>query len=487
VTDESSGEASALAPLTERDRGARGVYLACRAVGLVSLLAFSSLHVQLSGLFGEQGIVPLAPRLSRVSFVDAPSLLLFAGGGDGSLHAVALVGELASLAVALGVVPGLGALVAWLTYLSFVSVGWPFLPLQWDTLLLEALVLVAAVSPWDRWRVRPTALPEPAPLSRAVLVFLVCRLHFASGMVKVLSGDPHWADLSALDFHFETQPLPGPLSPFAHHLPSGVHALMVAATYAIEIALPWAALARRGRLLVAGGFVVLQLAIVLTGNYGFFNLLSIALVPALLDDAQLERLSRWLVHEPAARPFSTRFGERPRVVVLAPLALFAAPDPPGPRGGELPMAFDPAVAAIDRLHLTSEYGPFGVMTTERREIVIELSENGVDWVEQSWAWKPDRIDGALPFLPGHMPRLDWMLWFAALGEPEDSVWVLAVERALLERRAPVLDLVGPSPLAGPPRSVRAVRYRYRFASSGASDVWVREGREPFGPTLTRRE
>ena len=127
------------------------------------------------------------------------------------------------------------------------------------------------------------------------------------------------------------------------------------------------------------------------------------------------------------------------------------------------------------------------MTTERPEIVIELSEDGAHWVEQPWAWKPHRLDGSLPFVPGHMPRLDWMLWFAALGEPEDSPWVLAVERALLEERAPVQALLGPSPLTGRPRAVRAVRYHYHYAPAGASDVWVREGREPFGPTLTRRD
>jgi hypothetical protein len=253
-------------------------------------LAFVSLHVQLDGLFGSQGIAPLAPRLEHVHFADVPSLLVLTGASEGAMSFVAFLGELASLALLFGVLPGLAALIAFAAYLSFVGVGWPFVPLQWDTLLLEALVLTALVSPWDRVLVRPTALPEANDFARAAIVFLACRLHVASGLVKVLSGDPHWAALDALDFHFETQPLPTPLAPLAHALPTPIHAAMTLVVYALEIVLPFAAPVRAARPWVLAGLVLLQLTIAITGNYGFFNLLAAVLALPLLDDAQLARV-----------------------------------------------------------------------------------------------------------------------------------------------------------------------------------------------------
>lgn len=473
-----------------RPSAARAHHLALRGVGLVSLLAFVSLHVQLAGLLGEHGILPLAPRLGRVAFLEAPSLLFLTGPSDASMHALAILGELASLALALGILPGPAALLAWAAHLSFVSVGWPFLPLQWDTLLLESLVLAAATSPWDRFRIEARFLPEPAPIARVALAFLVCRLHFASGLVKLLGGDPHWADLSALDFHFETQPLPGPLSPLAHALPASLHAAMVLATYLLEIVLPLAALARRGRALVAAGFVLLQLSIVATGNFGFFNLLALTLTLALLDDAQLltfaPALGRWLSVELRAPRTTPRWGSGPRVALVAPLVVLGTLDLYGTLGGRLPEALDPIVLEVHRYHLTSEYGPFAIMTTERREIVLEASRDGLEWEEYDFRWKPDDPREGLPFVPGHMPRMDWMLWFAALDGPDATPWVRALERALLEDRAPVRDLFARVPFDGEaPTYVRAVRWRYRLAPPGAPSTWVRDEREPFGPTMRR--
>ncbi len=125
------------------------------------------------------------------------------------------------------------------------------------------------------------------------------------------------------------------------------------------------------------------------------------------------------------------------------------------------------------------------MTTVRREISIEVSNDGVRWEPVRFRHKPDALDDALSFVPLHMPRMDWMMWFAALGEPEDARWVLLLERGLLEDRAAVRELFAEVPFAGQVRFVRAVRHRYRFDPSGEA-TWVRDEREPFGPTLSRR-
>ena len=456
---------------------------------LVSLAAFVSLHVQLEGLFGSDGVVPLAPRLEHVGFTDVPSLLVLTGASDGAMGLVALVGELASVALLVGVLPGLAALVAFAAYLSFVGVGWPFVPLQWDTLLLEALVLTALASPWDRVLVRPSALSEPPVMARVAIVFLACRLHVASGLVKVLSGDPHWAALDALDYHFETQPLPTPLAPLVHALPTSIHAAMTLVVYGLEIVLPLAAPARVARPWVLAGLWLLQLTIALTGSYGFFNALSAVLALPLLEDAPLARGAPWLARrvgvEPATEP---RRGAR-RVGVVGALAIglvtLGALDFLETVGARFPEPIEDARAALGRLHLTSPYGPFGVMTTVRREISIEVSPDGARWEAVRFHHKPDDVAASLPIVPLHMPRMDWMLWFAALGEPEDARWVLLIERGLLEDRAAVRGLFAEVPFAGQVRFVRAVRHRYRFDPSGEA-TWVRDEREPFGPTLSRR-
>jgi hypothetical protein len=464
----------------ERPSSAFSTYLTTRAIGLVSLAAFVSLHVQVIGLLGDEGVLPLAPRLARARFEDAPSLFFLLGASDAVLHAVAVLGEIASLALAVGALPGLAALLAWAAYLSFVSVGWPFFPLQWDTLLCEALVLVAAASPWDRVLVRPSALPEPSPVARFALVFLVCRLHFASGLVKLLSGDPRWADLSALSYHFETQPLPNPIAPYVHALPATVLAAATLLTLVLEIGAPLLAPLRPARPLVVASLVGLQALIALTGNYGFFNVLSAALCIPLLDDAQL-RVPAGVGRE--ASPPSSPWA-RARVVVLATLVALATIDLVGSLGVVLPAPVERAAASVSPLHLTSSYGLFAVMTTVRDEIVLEGSEDGEQWVAYDFRYKPDAPEGGLPFAPLHLPRLDWMLWFAALGEPEDAGWVRALELALLEDRGPVRALFARVPFDHPPAYVRAVRYRYRYARGGR--VWSREGAQPFGPVLHRR-
>lgn len=481
----------------------RVLELTSRLVGGVALVAFASLHVQVLGLFGEGGIVPLAARIERLDVWSTPSLFHAVGASNTALLSVLLLGELGALGVVLGVLPGIGALVAWASYLSFTSVGWPFLPLQWDALLCESLVLVAITRPWDRVRVRLDALSPVPPLARAAFVLLVCRLHFASGLVKVLGGDPRWADLSALDFHFETQPLPGPLSPLVHVLPPSIHAAMVLATYAIEIGLPLFAWSRTGRVVAFAGFATLQSTIAATGNYGFFNLLSLVLSLPLLDDGQLARFAPWLAkrmrEEPAPAPCGVEVGSalrledsppthrpasRIRPVLVSVAMTLGAIELAGTLGLRPPEVVDSLLLPLRRLEIASPYGPFGVMTTVRREIVFEVTSDGETWHEVEFRYRPGERRRPLPFLPGHLPRLDWMLWFAALGEPEDSPWILAFERALLDGRPDVLRLLSRWPIEGPAQAVRAMRYRYRFAEERDA-VWSRDEREPFGATMRR--
>lgn len=472
-------------------RHALSVALTLRAIGLVSLAAFVSLHVQVVGLFGERGIEPIATTVAFFGehvehpWTMVPSLFLVLGGSSAALHGVCVVGELASLATVLGVGGPLGPLVAYACYLSFVSLGAPFVPLQWDTLLVESLVIAAIASPLT---LRPVPLSRPRapePFALFALWLLVGRLMFAAGYVKLASGDEAWSSLRALDYHFETQPLPTRAGWLMHFAPSWMRTLGVALTFAVELGLPWAILfGRVGRRVAAGGFVLLMALIAATGNYGFFDFLAIALSLSLVDDEAWARLR-------AVAPDAIRAPSRALVVVRTLAAtqmafgLLAILTTLGAR----PLVPDAVTAlddAVDPFHVASGYGLFAVMTRERPIVVFEGSDDGETWRAYDYRWQSG--DPARPpevCMP-HMPRLDWMIWFAGLrGEPEP--WIVSTEIGLLEARPEVLSLFGDDPFEGhPPRYVRSVVYDYAFAAPGDVAWWSREGRAPFGPTLEHR-
>ena len=306
-------------------------------LGMVFAIAFGSLWVQLQGLFGSDGILPgcafleLAhERLGSRAFREVPTLY-WIHCSDAVLHASCAAGLLLSLLLIIGVAPSLVAGLLWLLYLSLSTIGGLFLGYQWDFLLLETGFLAIffaprQLRPRDAWR---------TPVPRAVLWllrWLVFRLFFLSGAVKLGSGDEMWRTLSALNYHYFTQPLPTWTSWYAHHLPRQLHALSVLGMFAVELAAPFAALGpRRLRAMACAALLLLQALIGLTGNYGFFNLLAVVLCVTLLDDAMLRRAlpQRWrgrLDRAPASRPAQPRRAARAAwaTLVVAVIALTSA-------------------------------------------------------------------------------------------------------------------------------------------------------------------
>ncbi len=452
--------------------------LALRSIGAVSLCAFVSLHVQLAGLFGDGGIDPMEARVARISeqlsFADVPSVLLWIGGSDAAMSATCIAGELASLAMLFAVGGGLAPLIAYAAYLSFVSLGAPFLPLQWDTLLTESLVVAAIASPRTLRRV-PLRVPHaPHPIALFAMWLLVGRLMFASGWVKLASGDPAWRTLTALDFHFETQPLPTLVGYAMHFAPSFFRVSGVVMTFVVELVLPSGiAFGTLGRRIAAVGFASLLLVIAITGNYGFFDFLALALTISLVDDDALRfRFTR----PDGASPHAI-------TIVAGAQTLFALLALGGTLGvGTLvPQAMDP-------FRVANHYGLFAVMTQERPIVIFEGSEDGVTWREYDYRWQSGDPSRAPAACMPHMPRLDWMVWFAGLGGGEPEPWIVRTEIALLEARPDVLALFGRDPFDGrAPRFVRTIRYDYAFAPPGDRDWWARSDGQPYGPVLQRRE
>jgi len=266
-----------------------------RLLGAVYVFAFGSLGLEIRGLIGQHGILPASEYLARAATALGPArfwrLPTFAwlGAGDRTLHVLCILGVLAGLLVVLGRVQTLALAAAWSLYLSLSVVGQIFLGYQWDALLLETgLIAIFLVPP--RLRARHE---RPVRLSLWLLRWLLFRLMFASGVVKLSSGDPAWRSLQALRFHFETQPLPTWIGWWAHQLPASVATAACVLMFAIELLAPFAVLAPPRWLMVrrlaAAALLCLQLLIALTGNYGFFNLLSAALTLCLLDDRCFKR------------------------------------------------------------------------------------------------------------------------------------------------------------------------------------------------------
>jgi len=445
---------------------ARSARLFRRLTALSYLASFLSLWVQIDALVGSRGILPAASFLGLIrrelgssAYWAAPTLL-WLGASDAALHALCAGGVLLSVLVFLEVAPALGFALLWGLSLSLSVAGQQFLEFQWDALLLEAGFLAIWISPL---RLAPGPPAEPPRAARLLIVWLAFQLVFFSGVVKLASGDPSWRSLTALRVHFQTQPLPTQLEWLAHQLPGRGLDLMTLTMFAIELGAPFFLFGpRRLRAIAVSSLVALQVVIAATGNYAFFNLLAVALCLAALDDQSL----------PGGRcvPPGARFRNWPRGV-LAPVAvlivLVSTTNATSQLGWRPPRPAALLSLIVEPFRSINRYGLFAVMTTTRPEIVVEGSDDGVQWKEYEFRWKPGDPSRAPHWVAPHQPRLDWQMWFAALGGPEQSPWFSAFLRRLLEGEPAVRRLLARDPFApGHPRLVRALLYDYRFTTIG---------------------
>jgi hypothetical protein len=487
-----------------------------RLLALVYLVAFASLATQMTGLVGERGILPVGEFLDRAhdaygtgAYRLYPTLLWFSST-DAILSLLCWSGVAASLLLFVGVAPIASALVLWALYLSLTIAGQTFLQFQWDALLLETGLLAILYAP-PVWRLRAENDIAPPALVRWVLWGLAFKVTFLSGITKILSGDPTWANLTALRYHYETQPLPMWTSWFMHQLPQSVHVASAAGMFFIELVVPWVVFLptrwRRVRLIGCVLMISLQLGIAATGNYGFFNLLTIVLYLAVLDDRHLGSLTGRVPPSAAATrggpdhqskgsvgqvPLSTvaRRSEPARcrlvangaavvIAVFSTMTFFREIDQTWRRQSPLEHLWSPRVLSwIDRLDSINGYGLFRVMTTERPEIVIEVSEDGVTWKEQEFRWKPGDLKRRPAIVEPHMPRLDWQMWFAALDPASAQEWLRPLTLRLLNRERTTVELLAPSPLRGEARYARLALYQYHFTSrrerAESGTWWKRE-------------
>jgi hypothetical protein len=450
-----------------------------RLLGAVYLVAFASLAPQITGLVGSHGLLPAAPYLDwAYSLYGArayrllPTLLWF-DPSDAALRLVVWAGIVLSTLLIAGVAQRAVLAGLWVLYLSVTTVGQDFLSFQWDALLLETGLLAMIWAPGG-WR---SGAPEAAPLPavRWLLVFLLFKLMFLSGVTKLLSGDPTWRHLTALDYHFETQPLPPWTAWYAHHQPAGLHRVATAGMFAIELAAPWLMFApprlRALRYGAVAALTALQAAIALTGNYGFFNLLAVVLCVPVLDDGAVRRVlpvGRGSERHEAGAWRAMVTAMVPLLFLLSGISVFAemAYTLPDGRGAALvPRWATGMLSAAAPFRSINGYGLFRVMTTERPEIVVEGSADGEHWKEYEFRYKPGPVARRPPFVEPLHPRLDWQMWFAALAPVNNLPLLRALAQRLKAGAPEVLTLMGRNPFpTAPPRSVRFAIYDYRFTT-----------------------
>ena len=444
-----------------------------RGLASVYFIAFASLIPQILGLVGEHGIVPALDSVSSVMFLPVSDTVLTALPWAGMVLAAMLFFRIVPMAAVIGL---------YVLYLNVAGLGQDFFTFQWDALLLEAGFAAILVTPFGlmpRYSKRDTSA-----IGIWVLRFLIFRLMLESGLVKLLSGDVTWRNLTALNFHYETQPLPTPLSWYAHQLPESVQKISCAGVFAVEVIIPFLFLMpRRLRILGAWITIVFQFVIALTGNYTFFNLLTIVLCVPLFDDQHLNGILRRAVPPAETAPRQWRWATIPAgmlLIIAGALQLATMVGFPAP-----------AINLFPSLAIVNRYGLFAVMTTSRPEIVIEGSDDGVEWKPYEFTFKAGDVHRPLRWVAPYQPRLDWQMWFAALTRQENVPWFSGLMQRLLEGSPHVLDLLEKNPFPGkPPRAVRAVLYDYRFTDASTRRatraVWTRELVGGYFPPVTLR-
>lgn len=475
-------------------------------IALCFLAAFLSMLVQVLGLYGHDGIIPISqllawrPEYTADTVFRVPSIF-WLNSSDSFLQLACVAGAAFSALALCGVLTGPMILLDWFLYLSICSVGQDFMSFQWDSLLLETALLAAFFAPWRMQEPMPLS-PEYKKQPEGSLIFLwlirllLFKLMFLSGLVKIASGDKAWHDMTALDYHYETQPLPAPLAWLVAKFPSLIQKMSTFLMFVIELGFPFLIFGIRPlRFLAVAGLVLLQMLIIATGNYAFFNWLTIALSISAADDQMLIGLlprSIQMSLQMPAETLQSKIAETWKFIIpgvaigIISLGFFvntfltSAIVPP-------PVKW--LIGLADPLRSFNTYGLFAIMTTTRPEIVIEGSNDGQTWVEYEFKYKPGNIKRMPPSVAPHQPRMDWQMWFASLAPERVAPWFSLLIDRLLQGSPSVIALFDHNPFPdSPPKLIRAVMYEYHFSDAEGllkrGQWWTRK---PLGTYMEARQ
>ncbi len=468
-------------------------WVVSKALALTYFVAFLSLSVQVLGLYGSRGILSidhllniLDKELGASRFRHFPSIFWFASG-DFILKAACMIGMLASTLAFLGFSQTWMLLLCWVMYLSFCSCGQVFLSYQWDNLLLETGFIGLFFAPFSfEWK--PFASYEIHPMVMGLVWLLLFKLMFSSGVVKLTNKDPDWKNLSALRFHYWTQPLPNPVAWFLAKAPLGFQKFSCALLFFIELIVPIFIFIPGIVSFIAALFLILlQALIILTGNFAFFNLLTLGLCFSVIaDQFWVFTSTEWILPIGVSTEVAVVV-----LVVLLPGNLFWIYKTLFEKSKSLDFML-PWMRFLFPFRITNPYGLFAVMTKSRPEIVLEGSNDGHTWLEYEFKHKPTKLTQRPPIIAPFQPRLDWQMWFAALEGFNENMWLQNLVTRLFDESTEVQELLAHDPFDGKsPKLLRFVRYNYEFSSweslKSKGQWWKRSLPTPYSPTFERDE
>jgi Lipase maturation factor len=431
-----------------------------RGLAITYLIAFAAVLNQFRPLLGEHGLMPVPRYVGVVPFKRSPSLfhwrysdrLVVAVGWLGIAVAAALLLEVPQRVAAPLAMASWGLL--WLLYVSIVNVGQRFYSFGWESLLCEVGFLAVFLG---------GSSSAPPVVVMFLLRWLLFRLELGAGLIK-LRGDPCWRDLTCLQFHHETQPMPGPLSAWFHHLPKPLHRVEVLANHTAQLVVPWFLFAPTPLSTIAAVIIaVTQGYLMISGNFAWLNFLTIALAVSVIDGSALARV---LPVDAPADVATTPTWLTALAVALAAFVVVRSI----PIVTNLLSPHQRMNASFDRLHLVNTYGAFGSVTKVRREVIIdgtldEYPGPDTEWLEYEVRGKPGDVRRRPPQVAPYHLRLGWLLWFVSLSPSYGDGWLQPLFRKLLEADPATLALFDHDPFDGArPAFVRARLFRYELTT-----------------------
>lgn len=460
-------------------------WLFLKLLALIYFAAFLSLTVQITGLVGPNGILPFQELLNHVfgkfgysAWWRLPNIF-WLNSSDFALQGAGILGCIFSVFLFIGYRQKLSLILLFFLYLSLFHAGQAFLTFQWDSLLLESGFLAIFL------------VGGPTHLVIFLYHWLLFRLRMMSGIAKLGSGDPSWSNLTALNYYFETQPLPHVGAWYAHQLPEWLLKAGVLFTFFTELIVPFFIfLPRPFRLFAAATTLFAQSLIIATSNHNWVNLLTILLCLFLLDDRVVSKLHPKRLTSKLTHPTKIGWGKKFILPIAAILILttsvsmyyrFAM-------GGKLPTIVNEYGTLVRSWGIGHIYHIFPTMQTERHELQIEGSRDGKEWRAYSFRYKPGPLDQRPAFIIPHQPRLDWSIWFVPARHPDSMYWTQRFLTRLAEGSPQVLSLLEHNPFPeAPPKFLRIQVFRYHFTTTkehkDSGHWWKYEylGQFPFLP------
>jgi hypothetical protein len=452
-------------------------------LGVIYFAAFAAFLFQMAGLLGEHGILPVSRyldlmkrRLGNKAYYWIPTLF-WLKATDRALIGVTAAGTICSLLLLFNIYPLLMLLLLYILYLSILSVGQEFLSFGWEMFLMEITVNAIFLN----------LTPTPHLFIWFSLNLLLFRFHFQGGIVKLLSCDPNWRNMTACAYHYQTQPIPNLFAWYVHKFPLWFHKAATVLMFFIELVVPFGIFApwEEVRLIVFFFLLGLQLLIYLTGNFSYLNHLTVVLSLILVSDRYWSFLTVPAVGETilSLSVLLTICG-----AILLALQLFTLWNHLYSKNSLLARL----LYYVQPLHLVSRYGIFAVMTTKRYEVVVEGSEDGKEWKEYTFYYKPSELDRRPRRISPFQPRLDWQIWFLPFSNYESEEWFQNFMSHLLLGTKEVLALLRHNPFPDkPPRYARVLFYDYVFSDYATKKRtghwWERTLIGNYSPVMTLRK